>query len=386
MRAILLVLCLALAPQAARELARPGSADPPKQQLPEETELERYYTEQMAELEGWLDRRLEASATARERFWKRDFSSGKAYRRSVEPYRRELARLIGGLGLEEKPPLEPRREPVSRNETYAVYRVWLRATRELRTYGLLLVPHTATAAAPAPALICVHGMGGSPEQVAGLAPRPDYLRAFGARAAQRGFVVFAPLMSKSVRAKSRLDRKAILVGARLQGIEQGKVLRVVDYLETLPEVARGRIGIYGISWGGRTALYAGALDQRLAAVAVSGHFNETVPKMVQASPHYTAYLDTAEDYAFFYGLANTFSDSDLGSLVCPRPIFIEQGTRDRVVWVEMARREFDRLKAFYRRLGVEDRAELGVFEGEHFVHGDDAFRFFDKWLKPSTPQ
>lgn len=377
----LVVLLLVLAPQAAREPARPAGADPPKQQLPEEADLERYYTEQMSELEGWLDRRLESSAAARERFWKRDFSSPQAYRRSVEPYGREFARIIGGLGLAEKPPLEPRREPVRRNETYAVYRVWLRATRELHTYGLLLVPHTATAAAPGPALICVHGMGGSPEQVAGLVPRPDYLRAFGARAAERGFVVFAPLMSKSVRAKSRLDRKAILLGTRLQGIEQSKVLRAVDYLETLPEVARGRIGIYGISWGGRTALYAGALDQRLAAVAVSGHFNETVPKMVQASPHYTAYVDTAEDYAFFDNLANTFSDSDLGSLICPRPIFIEQGTRDRVAYVEMARREFTRLQAFYRRLGVEERAEMGVFEGEHFVHGDDAFRFFEKWLK-----
>jgi len=24
---------------------------------------------------------------------------------------------------------------------------------------------------------------------------------------------------------------------------------------------------------------------------------------------------------------------------------------------------------------------MGVFEGEHYVYGDDAFRFFDKWLK-----
>jgi dienelactone hydrolase len=273
---------------------------------------------------------------------------------------------------------------VSRNEKYAIYRVWFRATPELHTYGLLLVPHAATASTPAPALICVHGMGGSPEQAAGLVPRPDYLRAFGARAAERGFVVFAPLMSKRTPLKSRLDRKANLLGTRLQGIEQGKVLRAVDYLETLPEVARDRIGIYGISWGGRTALYAGALDERLAAVAVSGHFNETVPKMVQASTHYTAYIDTLEDYAFFYNLANTFSDADLGSLICPRPIFIEQGSRDRVAWVEMARREFGRLKFLYRRLGVEERAEMGVFEGEHFVYGDDAFRFFEKWLKPAT--
>jgi len=30
---------------------------------------------------------------------------------------------------------------------------------------------------------------------------------------------------------------------------------------------------------------------------------------------------------------------------------------------------------------AEERAEMGVFEGEHYVYGDDAFRFFDKWLK-----
>jgi dienelactone hydrolase len=90
-----------------------------------------------------------------------------------------------------------------------------------------------------------------------------------------------------------------MVGQRLQALEQWMLMRVVDYLQSRDEVQADRIGIYGKSWGGRTALYAGAIDERIGVVVTNGHFNDTVPKMLMRSPHYTAYLYTKEDYAFF---------------------------------------------------------------------------------------
>lgn len=350
----------------------------------EKVSADNNFNEQITELEQYLDQQLAHAPSARKAFWHRDTTSIAAYRRSIEPYRQELINLLGGppdairdtalnsyqLGL--------RRTLIADTSAYKSYRIWFTSRNGLRVYGILLVPNLLN---KKPAVICIHGMGSSPEQVAGLIEKPDYARSFGRRLAERGYVVFAPMMTNTVKLRSRFDRKAILLGTRLQWIEQQKIFSSIDFLETLPEVDSNRIGAYGISWGARTAMYQSALDQRVAVTVISGHFNDTVPKMVTASPHYTAFIDTDEDYAFFPNLALRFSDSDVASLICPRPVFIEEGKRDPVVWYPMAEKAFAELQSFYQKLNIAERAQMKLFDGEHAVYGDDAFLFLDKWLK-----
>ena len=76
-----------------------------------------------------------------------------------------------------------------------------------------------------------------------------------------------------------------------------------------------------------------------------------------------------------------FSDADLGSLICPRPLFIEQGTQDRAVYYKEAEVEFARLHTHYAQLGLGDRCVLGVFEGRHEIYAKESFPFLDKWLE-----
>ncbi|MDQ6664340.1 MAG: dienelactone hydrolase family protein [Acidobacteriota bacterium] len=341
------------------------------------------FVEQAGELEHYLDVKLDSSAATREAFWRRDYSSVAAYERSIEPYRPKLIELIGGTDASKpEPELRARRTLVAHKGSYDVFRTWFASRNGLTVYGILLFPkNTANHVVNHPAVLCIHGMHSSPEQVAGLIDEPDYTKRFGARLAERGYVVFAPLMMDTKEIRSRFDRKAILLGTRLQWVEQQKIFSAIDYLQSLPEVDPKRIGAYGISWGGRTAMYQGALDPRVAATVISGHFNDTVPKMVTASPHYTAFIDTPEDYAFFSKLANRFSDADVASMICPRPVFIEQGERDPVVWHPMAEEAFAALKSHYEKLHLGERAEMKVFDGAHEVHGDDAFLFLDRWLK-----
>ncbi len=342
--------------------------------------------EQVTEMEQYLDHEIDRSASARKAFWHRDFGSAAAYQHSIAPYRQKLIAMIGGPAnaIEDavsKEPLAPRKTFVAETAKYKSFRTWFRSRSGLTVYGILLVPNSAS---KNPAVVCIHGMGSSPEQVAGLIEEQDYTKSFGRRLAGRGYVVLAPLMTNTVQLRSRLDRKAIMLGTRLQWIEQQKIFSAIDFLSSLPEVDASRIGAYGISWGGRTVMYQGALDQRVAATVISGHFNDTVPKMLSASPHYTAFIDTHEDYAFFPNLA-LFDDADVASLICPRPVFIEEGTRDPVVWYPMAEKAFGELQSYYQKLNLLDRAQMKLFDGEHVAHGDDAFLFLDKWLK-STPK
>jgi dipeptidyl aminopeptidase/acylaminoacyl peptidase len=335
------------------------------------------HTEQVQEFERYLDKRIVDSEKVRAGSWKRDFTSVEAYEKSIAPKRDELWRLLGGKP-ERVAPLAPKEESIAEFETHRALRVWLGAFDNVRVYGILLVPKVKE---PAPALICIHGMGGSPETVCGLTEKPDYHNNYGLEAAKRGYVVFAPLDVNTQKDRRWLDRKALLVGARLQALEQFKVVRVVDYLASRKDVDPKRIGAYGISWGGRTVMNAAALDPRIGACAISGHFNDLVPKMVTPSTNYTAFIETAEDYAFFYGHFLHFTDADVVSMICPRPVFIEQGRRDRVAHWPMSSRAFESVKAIYTRLGISDRAVYSIFEGPHEIHAVEAFQFFDHWLK-----
>jgi dienelactone hydrolase len=344
--------------------------------IPEEVEASQ--KNQFDEMDRYFDRQVEEANQQREKAWQRDFSSIEAYERSVEPWRQKLLEMLGG-DVYPRSPLKPKEERVAEFTTHTAWRVWFTAFENVRGYGILLVPKGT---GPFPALICIHGMGGTPEGVCGLTAQPDYHNRFGLQAVQRGYVVFAPVNMNSGKKRSWLDRKAIMTGQRLQALEQVKLIRLVDYLAQRPDVGPGRIGAYGISWGGRSVMNLAALDRRIAACAISGHFNDLIPKMLVPSPNYTAFIETDEDYAFFWKQAALFNEADVVSLICPRPVFIEQGRKDRVAYWEMSQRAFKPVKEAYEKLGIGERAVYSIFEGGHEVHGVEAFQFFDSWLKP----
>jgi dienelactone hydrolase len=337
------------------------------------------HQEQEQEVNRYLDRLIADSTRLRAAAWKRDFSSVAAYEKSVAPWRKKLADWLGGMRYAPAE-LKPRVVKLAETGAFTASRVWLTAFEDVQVYGILLVPKTKIVRKPA--VVCIHGMLGSPESVCGLAEKEDYHQRFGARLAEHGFVVFAPLDINTLKGRSWLDRKAKMIGQRLQGLEQFKIQRVVDYLQGRQDVDPKRIACYGISWGGRTSMNAAALDPRLAACVISGHFMDSTPKMVTESPHYTAYIQVPEDYAFFERHFLLFSDADICSLICPRPLFIEQGREDRVACWKMAEKAFVPVQDYYRKLGLPGRTIFRIFEGGHVVHGDAAIRFLEKYLQP----
>jgi dienelactone hydrolase len=343
-------------------------------------DVEANQKQQFDEIDRYFDRQVGEAGRQRDKAWQRDFSSLEAYEKSVEPWRRKLFDMLGG-DVYPRAPLNSKEERVAEFPTHIAWRVWFTAFENVRGYGILLVPKGE---GPFPALICIHGMGGTPEGVAGLTDQSDYHNRFGLQAVQRGYVVFVPLNMNSGTKRSWLDRKAIMTGQRLQALEQVKLMRAVDYLTQRREVTRGRIGAYGISWGGRSVMNLAALDRRVAACAISGHFNDLIPKMLVPSPHYTAYIETDEGYAFFWKQAVLFNEADVVSLICPRPVFIEQGRKDRVAYWEMSQRAFQPVQDMYEKLGIGERAVYSIFEGAHEVRAVEAFQFFDRWLKSQT--
>ncbi len=340
--------------------------------------------DQAAQLERYLDALAIQAYDWRRARWRRDFSGLRAYAESVAPNRERWREMLGNWPTAaERVPLEPDRHVVAERADHTVYAVTFGTLPGVRSFAHLLVPKRIEA--PRPAVICQHGMGGSPHSIAGLVAADDAYHKFGQRLAERGYVVLAPHCINFIEWRSRLHNKALLVGRTLMGLEIWREMRVVDLLETLPSVDSERIGFYGLSQGGKMALWFPPLEPRIRATVISAFYNERTKKQLVASPHYRPFINTREQSYFEPDFLTEFSDYDLASLICPRPVMIEHGQKDSSYYIETAREEFFPLKEIYERLGVGERCEWGEFDGPHEIHGVESFAFLDRWLNDGSP-
>ena len=110
------------------------------------------------------------------------------------------------------------------------------------------------------------------------------------------------------------------VGLPLCGLQVYENMRAVDYLLTRPEVDGRRIGITGASGGGNQTMYAGAWDERFAAV---------VP--VCSVGNYQAYLGAACCMCEVVPGALRFTEEwGVLALTAPRALMVVNATRDAV--------------------------------------------------------
>ena len=107
-------------------------------------------------------------------------------------------------------------------------------------------------------------------------------------------------------------------GKVLCGIQLYENMRAADYLQSRPEVDADRLGITGASGGGNQTMYAGAMDERIAAV---------VP--VCSVGNYQAYLGAACCLCETVPGALRFTEEEeLLGLVAPRGLMVISATRD----------------------------------------------------------
>ncbi len=314
-----------------------------------------------------------------EAFWNRDYTSVEAFEKSVEANRIRWAEAVG-IFENDGAELDASMELWCEEEHFTAWWVSIRLLGDLRGQGILAIPKNCSDSVPL--VIAQHGIGSSPERVFGLDDPSDIYKGYGRRLAEEGFAVIAPMNVSGGAPRARLERLCKLLGQTLWGLEIFRTQRLLDFLETREEIDVERTGMYGISLGGAYTMFTTPLERRIKAAVVCAWFNDRRHKMAVDDSRYSCFLSVDEEHIWIPGWLREFTDSDLASLICPRPLLVEQGKADGIAWWPMMLKEYEETCEHYTKLGLGGRIEIDLHEGGHEIRMKKSLEFLKKWLQP----
>ena len=304
-------------------------------------------------------------------------------------FRAKLTELLGDFATPKTWATEER----SRTELsdHVRYELLLHAEGVPAVGVYLLVPPEASAASPAPGVLCVHGHGKyghhpvvgrtDLEGVAQDVARSNY--DYGLQFVRRGYVVAAPCM---IPFGNRVDGsqygrndpcavtfvRMMALGKLPMAANLRDLRWCVDLLQQRPEVRGDKIGCAGLSYGGRMTMLVSAMDERIRVAAPSGAFNLLRERMT---------LRHSCGSQIIPGLLEYGDYSEIGGLIAPRPCVWGIGSADPLISPRWAAVFRERLERVYRALGAEDHLYFDTFEGGHRWNGEIAFPLFDRLLQ-----
>ena len=240
--------------------------------------------------------------------------------------------------------------------------------------GILLVPKDIKPGERRPVIVCQHGLEGRPEDTVDPAIESVY-HAFGAQLADRGYIVYAPQNPYiGVDHFRTLQRKANPLKLSLFSIIIRQHERTLEWLASRPEVDAKRIGFYGLSYGGKSAMRIPAALPGYCLSICSADFNEWVVKCTNLD-RTLSYMYTIEYDMYEFALAERFNYAEMAALIAPRPFMVERGHDDGVAPDEWVFYEYAKVKRLYDRLGLGHRTGMALFNGGHQIDGKETFRF-----------
>ena len=357
---------------------------------------------QVKELENYTQKLLaESERTCADFFWtKVKATSPQDWETSCAPFKQILRdEVIGRLPSPALPINARSRHPeasatdqpssTTAAKSWTGYEVVLDVHPDVFAWGILLLPKDLKPGERRPVVVCQHGLEGVPLDVVGQNPKGEsfhYYKGFAARLAERGFVVFAPHNPyRGGHTFRQLQRKANPLKASLFSVIIAQHSRMLEWLGELPFVDAKRIGFYGLSYGGKTAMRVPAVLPGYTLSICSGDFNDWIRKNVSVdSP--VSYLFTGEYEMPEWNLGQMFSYAELAALIAPRPFMVERGHSDSVGLDEWVAAEYAKVRRLYDQLGIGDQTTIEFFNGVHTINGIGTFDFLHKHLNWHRPE
>lgn len=275
--------------------------------------------------------------------------------------------------------LNPRSRKIKETEHYIAYDVLLDVYPEMEAWGTLLLPKDQKDGEKRPVVVCQHGRNGIPRDTID-AGKPAY-NDFAARLAEEGFITFSPFNLYRGEDEYRwLDRKANLIGGTLFTFITASHSQILTWLKSRPEVDPTRIGFYGLSYGGETAMRVPAVLEDYSFVICSGDFNHWTRKV--ADPDFpNGFMKSIEWEMPYWNMGNTFDYGEMAGLIFPRPFFVERGHHDGVSVDRWVAFEYARVRRLYALFGIPKKTGITYFRGGHSIDGEESFSFLREYLR-----
>ncbi len=344
---------------------------------------------QVKELVDFTQRLLRLSHRERDaRFGAIDRSSLQAWVASAKPVRGQVyEELIGKLPVPSVDP-KPRTRQVIETSEFTGYEVVLDVYPDVIAAGILLLPRDLEPDEKRPVVVCQHGLEGTPmDTIDG--PESKGFRAyksFAAELARRGFIVYAPQNPyRGQDAFRTLQRKSNPLARSLFSYIIPQHLVTLRWLSSLPNVDADRIGFYGLSYGGKTAVRVPPMlpptkaEPGYCLSICSADFNEWVAKNASVDARFS-YVWTGEYEIFEWNMGHVANYAELAMLMTPRPFMVERGHDDGVGIDEWVAWEYAKVRRHYNKLGIGDRTEIEFFNGPHTINGAGTYDFLHRHL------
>ena len=169
--------------------------------------------------------------------------------------------------------------------------------------------------------------------------------------------------------------QASLWGINLLGLQLWNSMRAVDFIESLPEVDRNRIGVTGESGGGTQTFLLYAVEDRIKVSAPVNMISSTMQGGCLCENTPLLRIDT--------------NNMEIGACMAPRPLLMIAATGD---WTKLTPTvEFPAVQSVYKLFEAEDKVKFTQFDALHNYHKESreaVYGWFAHWLQgreESTP-
>jgi dienelactone hydrolase len=242
----------------------------------------------------------------------------------------------------------------------------------------LLIPDGLAQKRPGLVVIPGHGVGAK----GAIGDVRDYQQAVGKVLAEAGYVVIVPELltfgERSVRNRDGGDghvgygNYVLELGRPLIALQLAEVIESKRILQELAEVDRDRIGVVGISVGGKLAYLTAAVDQTMKVVVVASGLSS----LLKVARGYDPPHDQIP------GLLRYADTTDLAGLVVPRPMLLQYGEREWGPYGYEARGQvsYRYLRAVYEMMNRPDDLVLDIHPGGHTYNLPKVIEFLERHL------
>jgi dienelactone hydrolase len=174
-----------------------------------------------------------------------------------------------------------------------------------------------------------------------------------------------------------MARSLFSAGTTWPGVFLAEDRVALDVLSARPDVDKDRIGCGGLSGGGLRTVFTGGLDGRIRCAACVGFM--------------TTWRDFALNRSFMHTwmtyvplLPNELDFPEILGLRAPLPTLVLNDTDDALYTLPEMKAADRVIQDVYKKAGASERYRCSFYPGGHKFDGpmqDEAFDWFDKWLK-----